>query len=553
MKHLFSFLFFSILSINAFAQQDEFGWRIGGGIGYMSYWGDLSTTNSFGSVLKEHYSLEDQRAFQLSLERRLSPGIHSMFSYQQGTITANDRSNINNPYFARSLNFQTTLRDFHFSFNFGADNDRILSSNFFIAPYLSLGAGLTNFNITSDLKDAAGNFYIYQDNNDLVQDGTFETNITNLGSDIYGNYVELIPNFSAGLGIRFRFLNRFSLHLQTNLHYTLTDHLDDVGEINFRSDYDDPLQAFAGQPNPAYLGPRAKPNGKKDSYISTIASFRISFGRKKEGFKAPIFYSHNIYENTVNKNANSSNQIEELDKKQVTAGTNNSFSNIAVENKALKQELAAMNARLQELEQNPTVNPNQIPVITTHPYWQLPPNYYPPNPQSPPPSTTNQEDVLLKQLTEQISMLNQRLQQLEQSENTTLSTNIKDSLSTPPPIVVTPPTSSSLLLPDYSILFDKNSLVIQTTELKKLEELGTILRDNPNFNVRITGYKAADGNDYYNRKLSHKRVEEVRDRLINAYRVPQEQISILPLHQKTTKSEEVNSTANRRVDITWED
>ncbi len=546
-KHLISLFILGICSLTAYAQQDEFGWRIGGGMGYISYWGDLSNTDQLGSVFKNHYRFEDRRTFQLSAERRLRPGFYAMLSYQQGTITGNDRVDTSYLYYDRALNFETKLRDIHFSLVLGADNDRLLSSNFFIAPYLSLGAGLTHFNIAADLKDANGNFYNYQETA-IVQDGVFETNITNIGSDIYGQYVELIPNFSAGFGLRFRFLRRFFLHLQTNFHYTLTDHLDDVGELEFRNEYDSPLQEFAGKPNPNYEGPRAKPNNRKDMYLSTIASLRIGLGRKREGFKAPIFYTTDRYNKTDYTNSSSTNTTKEEPKR--TNGSNVNTGDILVENKKLKQELAEMNTRLNELENKPTPTP---PTTTPPVYWQLPPNYYPPLPTY----TNSIQDTLLQQL----NALNQRLDKLEQqnpstppqSPNPSINQSLNPSVHQSPNPSVHQSLNPSIPQSPTSILFTQNSLVVQTTELEKLKEIGAILKDNPQQKIQLKGYKAAIGNDYYNRKLSHKRVEVVRDRLINAFLVSQDQIQMVPLAKHPTNSEDLNSKANRRVDIIWID
>lgn len=284
-----------LFSANAFAQLDDYGWRIGGGVGNMYYYGDLSPKFDVGQVLKNHYKFDKGRdlSYNVFLERRLTPGMSLMFSGSQGYITANDRTdNKGKPEFDRALNFRTKIQSLNAAIQFKSDNDKLLGERFFLAPYLFAGGGITSFDVSGNLKDANGNFYNYLGGSEVVQDNSYETNLTNIGTEGNQEYAtKFIPHASVGVGLRLRFLRILSLHFQTDLRYAFTDYLDDVSNPEFRSSYDNTTQAFAGKPNPQYAGPRGNSNGWDDIYANTTVSLHVSFGRKKEGFKPPVFYS----------------------------------------------------------------------------------------------------------------------------------------------------------------------------------------------------------------------------------------------------------------------
>lgn len=297
-KYILTAMAVLALSANAFAQLDDYGWRIGGGVGNMYYYGDLSPKFDVGQVLKNHYKFDKGRdlSYNVFVERRLTPGMSLVFSGTQGYITANDRiDNKGNAEFERALNFRTKIQSLNAAIQFKSDNDKFLGERFFLAPYLFLGGGFTNFDVSGNLKDANGNFYNYLGGNEVVQDDTYETQLTNIGTESDQEYVnKFVPHASAGIGLRLRFLRILSLHFQTDLRYAFTDYIDDVSNPDFRTSFDDPTQAYAAKPNPQYIGPRGNSNGWDDIYANTTVSLHVSFGRKKEGFKPPVFYAEDV-------------------------------------------------------------------------------------------------------------------------------------------------------------------------------------------------------------------------------------------------------------------
>lgn len=104
---LFIFAIFTMAIYNsAFAQQGDFGWRVGGGVGYMVYYGDLSQEVSKSNAwkfIKDQYSFNfesDQRTYSVFVERRLTPGTSLMFTGSKGSIFYNDRNKTDNPFLA---------------------------------------------------------------------------------------------------------------------------------------------------------------------------------------------------------------------------------------------------------------------------------------------------------------------------------------------------------------------------------------------------------------------------------------------------------------------
>lgn len=287
--------FLTFLVQNTTAQNGEYGWRVGFGTGFMDYYGDI-TSESYKKSLKNHYKnaidFDANRglSYMVTVECRLSPGLTLAFAGTKGIFAASDRANTQSLYYARALNFETKLTDLDATFLWRSDGS-LLGERFPIAPYIYLGGGATQFKVHGDLKDASGNFYNYADVVAPVLDGNYETDLTNIGTNPGGKYATIVPHVTGGVGLRLRFLNILSLHVQTDLKYAFSDFLDDAGSTAYPAKYISPEQAFATSPNSTYTGPRAKTDNWGDMYAFTSASLRLSFGRKKEGFTPPIFYA----------------------------------------------------------------------------------------------------------------------------------------------------------------------------------------------------------------------------------------------------------------------
>jgi len=68
---------------------------------------------------------------------------------------------------------------------------------------------------------------------------------------------------------------------------------------------------------------------------------------------------------------------------------------------------------------------------------------------------------------------------------------------------------------NFKITFAKNSNVITSEFMPKVEELAKFLKENPKYKVEIQGYTDNTGSETYNKKLSEKRAKAVYEALIN--------------------------------------
>ncbi|MGB1205607.1 MAG: hypothetical protein ACPG5B_08185 [Chitinophagales bacterium] len=250
------------LGNQANAQQNYYKFRISPSVGTMLYYGDL--TDTYPRV-KNYSSL----AYGGNLEASLSKTIGFRLSATKGEISYNDRTLdrnnellVDNPNFGRGLNFKTDILDASASFVLYADNDRRMKDDAFIAPYLTVGFGITRFDVFADLIDQDGGFYNLSDET-LEQDGDYETNVTELAieGEKYDTDTWHIP---VGIGLKFRVGDRWNLNFETNVKYALTDYLDDVST-------------------------RGDDNNLNDFYNYTSASLNYNFGLKHRTIKAPVF------------------------------------------------------------------------------------------------------------------------------------------------------------------------------------------------------------------------------------------------------------------------
>ena len=309
-------ILFCLSAPPVFAQQDNYGWRIGVGGGYMNYYGDVSnyslqSLGDAGNALNlwtldtrgvNPESVQSRQsplsAFSLTLERKITSTTGFIFQYSNGYITANDRLdlrgglNVANPNFARALNFRTNLHDYSIGFSFATDNDRILRATAFFAPYFTLNVGYTQFAAKGDLLDANGNRYAYNPDgtlqNGMVQDGRFETDLRNLNTN-RATYDNGTINVGLGLGLKFRLSPAISLHVQSDVRHTFTDYLDDVGS-DYRPTYDNGFSAYAA--NPTGVSRPVRGNSQPhDIFAYHSLSVRFSFGktRKRDVYRSPAF------------------------------------------------------------------------------------------------------------------------------------------------------------------------------------------------------------------------------------------------------------------------
>ncbi|MBN7812560.1 OmpA family protein [Algoriphagus sp. H41] len=307
-KSFILLLLFGVLS-PLVAQQYGYKWRVGLSAGTTNYYGDIQPMglNSFKDFTKlydryEHYA--ERLSYQGSIEYALGNSVGLMLSagsYQFGSgdrFVENDGSlYADGENFDRALNFQTKLLDAGLSLVLKPDNNWLLPGRSFFAPYLTLGAGYQSFSVFGDLLDANGSRYDYR-NASVIPDGTFETKLSDLDTEVAGGYSRSSFYTNVGLGFRIRLGKGLELFAQSDFKRAFSDYLDDVSGT-YRSSYDNDFQEYAALPGtnvPTVDQPyRGNPDGEPDWYIYHGIGIKFSFGANKKSFTPPTMSQQLTY------------------------------------------------------------------------------------------------------------------------------------------------------------------------------------------------------------------------------------------------------------------
>jgi len=102
------------------------------------------------------------------------------------------------------------------------------------------------------------------------------------------------------------------------------------------------------------------------------------------------------------------------------------------------------------------------------------------------------------------------------------------------------------------ILFDVNKASIKPSSFKILDDLGKVLEENPNLNIKIIGHTDSDGSTEANQILSEKRAQAIKEYLSDNYPIAGKRMKVIGKGE----SEPVESNAtnegkakNRRVEF----
>lgn len=284
----------------AFTQLDPYKYRLGLGVGYTNYYGDLSPyrTSEFRNLRRlfdYNPTYIHQASYAVSLERRLSSSVGLMLQAGRYDLSMSDRyvnkdgiPQIHLPNYNRSLNFRTELQDLGLALVFRTDNDRLLNKHAFMAPYLTLGMGISRFDVRGDLLDDDGNRYDYFQPS-VTPNGVFETSLREVNTERDDSYSNTAIYYGLGLGIRFRLAKQLEFFVQSDFRHSSSDYLDDVSG-RYRTSYDNDFQYYAALPGtnfPDAENPyRGDPTSNKDWYIFHQAGLKISFRPSKQAFRA---------------------------------------------------------------------------------------------------------------------------------------------------------------------------------------------------------------------------------------------------------------------------
>jgi outer membrane protein OmpA-like peptidoglycan-associated protein len=297
------------VSFTAKAQWNK--WHFGGGVGSMTYYGDLSDKFVNANLQELGYHAYVERIIASKA------GIYLRLEYVNGHLIGSDRApkgwiNGTSENFDRSLNFRTSIHDVNTSmvFYFGSikKKERIP----FLNAYVRAGIGVGYFDVFGDLKDANGNNYNYwsdgtirslnessanaQNAEIVTRDKNFETNLSEL--EIEKSYNRFKWQIPVGLGLKMRLGDAVSLVLDAQYTYNMTDYLDNVGDNKTSSTITDPNILYAADPA-GFIGDQPRninsSTGINDSYLYVSAGLTFNVGdNSKPKFKTPIFYPKTI-------------------------------------------------------------------------------------------------------------------------------------------------------------------------------------------------------------------------------------------------------------------
>ncbi len=161
------------------------------------------------------------------------------FQFLIGNLSGNsyDHSDL-----SRNLNFKSSLTSIgaNVEYRFG----HIIDKDALIRPYLSLGAGILNFNAKGDLVDGNGQTYYYWSDGSIMdipelpsgealplyRDYQYETDLRLREQEEFGlgDYSQVALAFPISLGAHFRISDRAFFSLGVSYFYALSDMLDNV-------------------------------------------------------------------------------------------------------------------------------------------------------------------------------------------------------------------------------------------------------------------------------------------------------------------------------------
>ncbi|MEO5995727.1 MAG: OmpA family protein [Chitinophagaceae bacterium] len=310
-RYIFFFLAFIVFlghSQRTEAQDRVNNWQLGLGIGYSSYYGDLSNYRIHGA--KELYKIykfgnynsyyQHQPSLSILIQKKLTPVLGIMFQANYLQFSMSDRYRKNNgsldsssANFSRSLNFKTTMQDLGLAFTFTPHG----YEKVFFYPSFYVGAGVSKFVVKGDLYDTKNNPYNYALPGNS-NDGSYETNLRDLRTETDSKFRNVEPYVDLGLALNFRINPMLSIALQSDIKYSASDYLDDVSRT-YKLSYSTPTEAYAAKPGYNIVNPvtrqRGDNNGVNDFYINNRIVLNIALSRKKAStpFNSPIIYSLN--------------------------------------------------------------------------------------------------------------------------------------------------------------------------------------------------------------------------------------------------------------------
>lgn len=104
----------------------------------------------------------------------------------------------------------------------------------------------------------------------------------------------------------------------------------------------------------------------------------------------------------------------------------------------------------------------------------------------------------------------------------------------------------------HSILFDVNKYTVQPASIEIIADIAHFLKKYPAKQIVVVGHTDSDGDSAFNKELSEKRAQSIKDVLVKTYGVEARRISVLGKGEAAPMADngtELGKRQNRRVEI----
>ena len=226
-------------------ENDEFIFKpqVSIGTGMLTFYGDIGTNH------KGYHPMVSRLATTLRLINPLTDYLDVGFYVMFGEISANERT------IGRNLNFNSNITTGGITLNYNFDH--FLKKDRIADPYIHVGLESIEFLSKTDLRDKNNNIYYYWDDGtirnmseddpnagnavELNRDYTYESDIRTINDSIFGKYPERSWGIPLEIGANLRVGNRLNFRVGTAVHFTFTDLIDGVTDLNLGNSRNDKM------------------------------------------------------------------------------------------------------------------------------------------------------------------------------------------------------------------------------------------------------------------------------------------------------------------------
>ena len=232
-------------SANTNNQSDEFIFKpqVSIGTGMLTFYGDIGTNH------QGYHPMVSRLATTLRLINPLNDYLDVGFYVMFGEISANERT------IGRNLNFTSNITTGGITLNYNFNH--FLKENRIADPYIHIGIESIEFLSKTDLKDKNNNTYFYWDDGtirdiseddpnsssavELNRDYTYESDVRSINDSLFGKYPERSWGVPLEIGANLKVGNRLNFRVGTAIHFTFTDLIDGVTDLNLGNSKNDKM------------------------------------------------------------------------------------------------------------------------------------------------------------------------------------------------------------------------------------------------------------------------------------------------------------------------